>query len=61
MKNSTRIALAVTAVWFGLTLWAFAVGHFRDDEIGFALIIVLPVIWALKFILGAFVDKKGEK
>ena len=64
MKNSTRIALAATVVLLGIIL----VGHLAqlglfwhlDDAIAI-LIIGLVVIWLLKFILGTFVDKKGEK
>ena len=54
MKNSTRIALAITVVWLGLVV--VAVVDRASDTFFVTLIVVLPVIWALKFILGAYVD-----
>jgi len=59
MKNSTRIALAITVVWLGLVV--VAVVDRASDTFFVTLIVVLPVIWALKFILGAYVDSKAEQ
>ena len=64
MKNSARIALAASVVWFAFTFFE-VVNRYEGimdagDALG-AMIIGLVVIWLLKFILGTFVDKKNEK
>ena len=59
MRNSTRIALAATVVWLGIVI--VAVVDRASDTFFVTLIVVLPVIWALKFILGTYVDSKAKK
>ena len=64
IKNSTRIALAATVLWF-MFLYLGHEDRFNYHEMygdgalsafGFGL----AAIWLLKFILGTFVDKKED-
>ena len=64
MKKSTRISVAVSALWLVFIMFAsrdLPDFHQTRFEASLpALVIGLAVIWALKFALATFVDKKKD-
>ena len=64
MKKSTRISLAVSALWLVLIMFVSRnlpdFHHLRFEASLPALVIGLAVIWALKFVLANMVDGKED-
>ena len=64
MKKSTRISLAVSALWLIIMMFISRnlpdFHHMRFEASLPALVIGLAVIWGVKFALGSMVDGKED-